>query len=465
MKKQVLVAAALLLPAAPSFAQEECSTAVPISGQGVFVWDNVGFADGSASCGAIAGDYWFEWTADVTGTAAITTCALGSEDTIIAAYDACGGTELDCNDDDCGARSTISFPVTGGTSYFLQLGHVFFFEQGAEMVEISILPSGPANDDCASAIFIGGEGSFPFDSTGASDDDPGASCGPIFKDVWFQWQAADGTYTIDVCDAGFDTKIAVWDGGSGGGCPPTIELACNDDACGLQSSVSVTYTATAGGSRIFYIQVGAFSSGEGAGNITITRDPCSEEPDDALEDNDDCASAVSVAAGSYPELFCWKLDEDWYSIEVLDGETLTVDALFLNDDGDIDLRLYDACGGTLLDSGLSVDDNEQVMWTNTTGGAVSTRLWVEVWDGSPEDCNDYDMIVDIETPPIGMKYCTANANSTGSPADASGFGFGQFRRGESDPELVAGAEPARDLFPRGQPGADSLREWIPVRCR
>ena len=413
---------------------DACADAFPLAGQGVFPWDNTGFNGGAASCGSIAGDYWFEWTADATGMATVTTCTVGAGDTKIAAWDACGGTELGCNDDDCGLQSTIMFPVSSGTNYYLQLGHFSSGSQGPEMVDISIMVVPPANDECIDAEVIAGEGMFPFDNTNATTDGPGGSCGLVNLDVWFAWTApADGVYSVDVCDAGFDTKLAVYNTFD---CPAVDEVACNDDSCGLQSSVS--FAAVGGGE--YLIQVGAFSSGTGAGNLTIMGDPCSTAGDDGLEDNDDCSTAVGVTAGSYPGLFCWKLDEDWYTIDVLDGETLTVDAFFIHLDGDIDLRLYDACGGTQVASSLSTDDNEQVMWTNTSGGTVSTKLHVDLWDFSAEDCNNYDMEVTIEAPPIGTKYCSANANSTGSPADIDASGSASSGAGD----LTLEASPVPD---------------------
>ena len=75
---------------------------------------------------AIDNDVWFDWTANMTGSCAVSTCAGTSVDTKIAAYplSTCpaDGTSLACNDDACGLQSTTSFPCTAGTSYTIQLG-------------------------------------------------------------------------------------------------------------------------------------------------------------------------------------------------------------------------------------------------------------------------------------------------------------------------------------------------------
>ena len=78
-------------------------------------------------------DEWLVYTAPCTGTVTITTCRPGTDvDTILSAWDSCGGSELDCNDDDpmtndpnCdlggfNRKSTISFSVTSGGSYFIR---------------------------------------------------------------------------------------------------------------------------------------------------------------------------------------------------------------------------------------------------------------------------------------------------------------------------------------------------------
>jgi len=89
--------------------------------------ENGGFESGCSLGDRI--DRWLEYTAQCTGTATITTCLPGTEfDTVLSAYDTCGGTEIACNDDADGSpsecdlsgenrKSTMSFPVTAGTHY------------------------------------------------------------------------------------------------------------------------------------------------------------------------------------------------------------------------------------------------------------------------------------------------------------------------------------------------------------
>lgn len=69
-------------------------------------------------------DVWHKWLADCTGLAKFSLC--GSEfDTTLALYDACGGNQLTCNDDDdCPDKitsSAIDFSVTKGTTYWIRV--------------------------------------------------------------------------------------------------------------------------------------------------------------------------------------------------------------------------------------------------------------------------------------------------------------------------------------------------------
>lgn len=133
-------------------------------------------------------------------------------------------------------------------------------------------------DVCAEMDFLIGEGTYRFNTTAATQDGP-ADCSDggdpnIDHDVWFCWTATcDGVVTIETCDlTSVDTKIAVYDGCD---CPPTTLLACNDDACGDQSSVS--FSAVYNGQYLIRIGTPPGAAG-GEGHFLISTSPvCSEE--------------------------------------------------------------------------------------------------------------------------------------------------------------------------------------------
>lgn len=75
----------------------------------------------------IAYDLWYQWTAPGTGTATWTTCGGSSLDSKLAVYAAGScptSASLACNDESCVSfgPSTVSFPVSAGQPYMLQLG-------------------------------------------------------------------------------------------------------------------------------------------------------------------------------------------------------------------------------------------------------------------------------------------------------------------------------------------------------
>ncbi len=113
--------------------------------------------------------------------------------------------------------------------------------------------------------------------------------------------------------------------------------------------------------------------------------------DDALEDNDSCASARTVGAGLWTDLVVKSVDEDWYNISIPAGKALKVDLTFLDAYGDIDVRLYDVCGGTVITSATSSTDNESLSFTNTGATAVY-RLRVYLYSDTR---NEYDMTIEI----------------------------------------------------------------------
>ncbi|TWT41985.1 hypothetical protein RAS1_31120 [Phycisphaerae bacterium RAS1] len=96
----------------------------------------------------------------------------------------------------------------------------------------------PANDDCPNAFAVG-EGVYNGTMQDATSDGPAACGQPDTADVWYLYLAsATGVVALDTCvGASFDTTISVWSGCGG------VMLACNDDACGTGSSVSLAASA------------------------------------------------------------------------------------------------------------------------------------------------------------------------------------------------------------------------------
>jgi hypothetical protein len=136
------------------------------------------------------------------------------------------------------------------------------------------LPSNVPNDDCATAIAVGNGISGPYSNVGALTSSPSWPCASGGNDVWFVYNAGvAGTLTVSTCNqSGFDTALEIFSGS----CLSLTSLGCNDDSCGLQSTLSVPVTA-----GTHYIRVGGYASATGAFSIDIngpTGTPASSTP-------------------------------------------------------------------------------------------------------------------------------------------------------------------------------------------
>ncbi len=263
----------LFTSAAMAQGNDDCVNCTPVNGPGTYNFDNLTASmDGAPDilCDFfgtqdIDFDVWFCYTAASTATAVVNTCNQTTVDTKMAAYDGgCGSPILTCNDDACGLQSQLTFPVVAGNSYLLRIGTYPGAAGGPGTFTITEGGGGGGgNDDCANATAISGPGIYNFDNSAATmDGAPDILCDEygtqdIDLDVWFAYTAAStATVTVETCTSSLtvDTKIAAYDGACGGAI-----LDCNDDTCGLQSTI--TFAATAG--NVYMLRVGSFPGAAG----------------------------------------------------------------------------------------------------------------------------------------------------------------------------------------------------------
>lgn len=149
----------------------------------------------------------------------------------------------------------------------------------------------PSNgsDGCGAAAAISGYGQWSFDLAGSTTDGVGhglcnaSSSNQLWRDRWWAWTAsANGPVRVETCGlSGLDTRVAVYSPAAV--CPPADEylIACDDDSCGFQSSV--TFVARAG--QQYLIRLGRYGLSEpaagGTGMFRVsgpsTPDVCPEE--------------------------------------------------------------------------------------------------------------------------------------------------------------------------------------------
>lgn len=124
--------------------------------------------------------------------------------------------------------------------------------------------------------------------------------------------------------------------------------------------------------------------------------------DDAQEQNDTCATARAVSAGTaLPGLIVKRLDEDWYSLSVAVGSTMTVSSTYTTANGDVDFEVYSACATTPVLQRLANVSNESFTFLNNT---ASNTLLLRVFLGGGTR-NIYSLTYSVVTPPPNNDDC------------------------------------------------------------
>lgn len=186
----------------------------------------------AGSCGGFAQpDDLYLFTAAQDGLYRFST--LGSAlDTVMYVRDGgCDGPELGCNDDaDGGTHSELALELVAGQSVMVAIDSLT--DAGSYVLDIDLLPCPEADLGNASPQSVGGT------TIGAFDRLAMVGCGAVDGNApehALLWTApAAAQYTFDLAGSDYDTVLYVQDAACGG-----VELACNDDAIGLQSSVTV----------------------------------------------------------------------------------------------------------------------------------------------------------------------------------------------------------------------------------
>ncbi|MCH7882783.1 MAG: hypothetical protein IIB69_14715, partial [Proteobacteria bacterium] len=238
---------------------------------------------------------WYCYTATCTGAATVSLCG-SSFDTRIAIYNnGCSSTPtlsnmVRCNDDFCGMQSEVTFPVTSGNKYLIEVAgfNRNAFGEGLMNITCDGEANPPSNDNWFNALPVGNVTDWEFDTTVATFDGPGICM--TTPNIWYCYTATSPytcNVTVSLCFSGFDTMLAIYDGCA---ITPTLNnlIECNDDACGYKSEI--TFVATPG--HQYLIEVGGYDTNEtsGQGILNISSD-CNEPP---VGLNDDCINAIPI---------------------------------------------------------------------------------------------------------------------------------------------------------------------------
>ena len=288
------------------------------------------------------------------------------------------------------------------------------------------------NDECTTAQSIS-VGSTPFDTSVATLSPEVWPCamggGP---DLWYSFTATTtGDWTVSTCGSSYDTALEVFSGP----CTSLVSIACNDDSCGTQSSI--TFAATSGTS--YFCRVGGWNGNTGAGSLIL----------------DDGLPQFNAATGNYyievaASGITWdqaRLDAEAMSYMGFPGRLATINSQqeddFIFALGDVH---YHWVGGFQnLQSpnysepagGWEWITGEPFTYTNwlpgepNNTGSFPSEDFLELLQGGTfgttwNDAHPMEhprgYIVEFSSGGFGTNYCMAENNSTGSPGSISAAG-------------------------------------------
>jgi len=318
---------------------DELPSEVPL----IFIFDSYGFnVDllGTCAPGDFDGpDQTLLFTAPQTGTYVFDT--LGTDfDTVLYLLDSCNGPELSCNDDVGGGmlQSETSAQLDEGQSVIVVVDGLADDDVGPYSLNVDLL---------CNPVDLGSP-PLPHQELGdtAGNGKISGQCGGSGPEDLFIYTAEeDGIYLIDTFGSDFDTVLYILDDNCGG-----EELACNDDAMGLDSAVQVGLT---NGQSVVIAVDGLGEGSSGAYTLNIDQFICDVTdlgspnlPHTEMGMTSGSSQYVGSCGGNGPEIF--------YSFTATEAGSYTFDTFGTG--FDTVLYVMDAiCGG----NELGCDDDEQ----------------------------------------------------------------------------------------------------------
>ena len=113
-------------------------------------------------------------------------------------------------------------------------------------------------------------------------------------------------------------------------------------------------------------------------------------PEDQYEENDAINRAAYLTPGVRNLALC-RGDQDWFSVNVESGQTLTCTIQFINSQGDLDLALRNGNGEILVESATPTN-NEQVSYT----APYADTYYLHIYGFGDETQNIYSMILSVQ---------------------------------------------------------------------
>lgn len=203
-------------------------------------------------------------------------------------------------------------------------------------------PPPPPGDNCADPVIISAVPYTNSSTTSGAYHDFAGSCvydGGAPDHIYQFTPSTTGTYLVSLCGSSFDTGLYIR---TGGACPGDTEIACNDDACGVQSEITTTLTSGV----TYWIIVDGYNtaSGEYVLNVLIPGGPVFTFDGNTCGAGNDCVyrtSEDSQVMVTIPTTGYWRFSlcpgYGWDTYMYLSSVNDCSSYLYYNDD---------ACGAT-----------------------------------------------------------------------------------------------------------------------
>ncbi|MGD8787385.1 MAG: serine protease [Phycisphaerales bacterium] len=282
----------------------------------------------------------------------------------------------------------------------------------------------PQNDFCVNAIEVEMGIQYSGTTENATGDSESGCSFSDDRDVWYIFTPTQsGLVSISLSGSSFDTTLAVYDECGG------TELACNDDAVGLQSEIAMQVET---GSS-YLIRIAGFDHDTGDYVLTLNSTT-------ALE-NDECIDAIEVEVGvSYSGSTrgatgdttsgCSNSDDldVWHIFTPTQSEVVSIS--LLDSEFDTTLAIYDGCGGTELACNDDAGWEVQSEITMQVEGGFSYFIRIAGYDHETGDYVltissvaplDNDNCINASEVQLGVPYEGSLRNATGDGTSSCGF--------------------------------------------
>jgi subtilisin-like proprotein convertase family protein len=345
-------------------------------------------------------DVWFTYTTGVNPeSVSLSLCNTTLGDGVLAVYDACGGTQVACDDDSCttpALGSTLSFCALANTTYKIRIG---VFSTGAGEAGSFTMTAGAAPSTTGAASFA-------------------ETC--INPSATFTYRVA---VTPGYCPTSTGHGVTVNTASIGGGVVTMLDDGVAPDVTAADNIFSVSLTAPASSGVYalpFTITDAQAHSDNGSGNLSVNgADETGELPGTAAS----ITSATSVAG----VLDCTGADTDMWKIEICDEANFSASTIG-GATFDTQLFLFDANGvGVTFRDDTIVGTTPQSTITSANVLANGTYyVAVSGYNRDPQDATNQlhwlNTPFDTERAPDGAGAANPVASWTGtSTANAGAY--------------------------------------------